>query len=99
VVAKTKAKAKKRNAVSRYIRDTRSELKKVNWPSKQETWRLTQIVLVVTVSMAIFLGVMDWLFSKWLGGVLASNPWWIGISVAALAISTVAGVIMGRQQG
>lgn len=94
-----KAQVKKRdNTLVRYMRETRVELKKVHWPSRQETWRLTQIVLVVTVGMAVFLWLMDVLFSWWLGGVLASDPWRIGMAVAVLALAVVAGVVLGRQR-
>jgi preprotein translocase subunit SecE len=93
-----KARAKKANALTRYLRDTRAELRKVNWPTRQETWRLTQIVLAVTVSMAAFLWLADLLFSWWLGGVLASDPWRIGLAVATLAAGVVVSVILGRQR-
>jgi preprotein translocase subunit SecE len=42
----------------RYIRETRGELRKVTWPTREEAWRLTLIVLGVTAVMAIFLGVL-----------------------------------------
>ncbi len=94
-----KAKAKKReNAIVRYLRDTRAELKKVHWPSRQEAWRLTQIVLAVTVGMATFLWLMDVLFSWWLSGVLASDPWRVGLAIAVLILSIVAGVVFGRRE-
>lgn len=46
------------NPVTRYIRETRGELRKVTWPTREEAWRLTLIVLGVTAAMAIFLGVI-----------------------------------------
>ena len=61
--------------------------------------RLTQIVLAVTVGMAAFLWLMDVLFSWWLSGVLQSDPWRIGLSVATLVLSTIAGVVFGRREG
>ena len=94
----TKAKAKKENAVIRYLKETRVELRKVHWPTRQESWRLTQIVLVVTLSMAIFLWLMDTLFSWWLGGILASDPWRIGLAIAGLAFAVVAVVVLSRQR-
>ena len=41
-----------------------SELRKVNWPSRQETTRLTLLVLAISVSMGIFLGLTDILFAR-----------------------------------
>lgn len=51
------------NAVTRYIRETRGEIRKVTWPTRQESWRLTAIVLGVTVATAIFLWFFDTIFS------------------------------------
>ncbi len=52
------------NAVLRYIRETRGEIRKVTWPTRQESQRLTAIVLGVTAMMALFLGLLDFIFSK-----------------------------------
>ncbi len=51
------------NAISRYFRETTGELKKVNWPTRQEALNLTGIVLLVILTMAVFLGSLDLLFS------------------------------------
>jgi preprotein translocase subunit SecE len=49
----------------RYIRETRGELRKVSWPTREEAGRLTLIVLGVSAAMAIFLGViLDATFSN-----------------------------------
>jgi preprotein translocase subunit SecE len=52
------------NAVVRYLRETRGELRKVTWPTRQESQRLTAIVLGVTAVMALFLGALDFIFSN-----------------------------------
>jgi preprotein translocase subunit SecE len=53
------------NALLRYFRETRGELRKVTWPTRDEAWRLTLIVLGVSIAMAIFLGVvLDTTFSN-----------------------------------
>jgi len=41
-----------------------SELKKVTWPSRQETTRLTLLVIAVAVSIGIALGLIDLLFTR-----------------------------------
>ncbi|MBN1179866.1 MAG: preprotein translocase subunit SecE [Anaerolineae bacterium] len=97
--AKDQKKAKKENAIIRYIKDTRSELKKIKWPTREETVRLTQLVLVVTVVMGLFLWAMDVLFSWWLGGILTSNPWSIGLVIVTLVVGVAAFVILRRRQG
>lgn len=49
--------------IAEYLRDTRGELRKVSWPTRQQTINLTLIVLAVTVVMAAFLGSVDFLFA------------------------------------
>ncbi len=51
------------NPVLKYFREVRGELKKVTWPTPQESRRLTAIVIAVTIAFAIFLFACDWLFS------------------------------------
>ena len=53
---------KEPNAIVRYYRETVGELRKVVWPTREEAWRLTQIVLIVITVMAIILGTADYLF-------------------------------------
>ncbi len=93
------AKAKKENAIIRYFRETRAELAKVYWPSREETIRLTQIVLGVTVSMGLFLWLADILFSWWLGGILEKDAWRIGLAAVVLVAAAIVAVIVGRQEG
>lgn len=59
-----KATAKKENVVTKYLKETRAELKKVNWPSRQEATNLTLIVIAVTTFMALLLGLIDYIFAK-----------------------------------
>jgi preprotein translocase subunit SecE len=59
-----KATAKKENAVIKYLKETRAELKKVNWPSRQEATNLTLIVIAVTTFMALLLGLLDYIFAQ-----------------------------------
>ena len=40
-----------------------SELKKVHWPTRKETYAATIVVIVITVIVAIFLGVVDYALS------------------------------------
>ncbi|MBX3001433.1 MAG: preprotein translocase subunit SecE [Caldilineaceae bacterium] len=54
---------KSENALVRYIKDTRAELAKVTWPTRQEGIRLTLVVLAVTAVAAVVLFAVDSLFS------------------------------------
>ena len=67
--ASKKSAAKKKpvnqvNPISRYLRETRGELRKVTWPTRDESWRLTAIVLGVSLAFSIFLWVFDSVFSN-----------------------------------
>ncbi len=98
-MAKTKAKkVKKDNAVIRYLRDTRAELRKVRWPTRQEAWGLTRIVLVVTISMALFLGLLDYLFSLELSGLVKRQVFAIVIASVAVVGSIAALVILSLRR-
>jgi preprotein translocase subunit SecE len=64
-MARTASKRKKKgNFVTRFLRETRSELRKVVWPTRREALNMTAIVLGVTILMAAGLGMVDWLFAK-----------------------------------
>ncbi|MGQ9681486.1 MAG: preprotein translocase subunit SecE [Anaerolineae bacterium] len=58
------------NRVTRYLRETRAELRKVVWPTRREATRLSIIVVSVTVAMSIFLGGLDYVFSRLIGLVV-----------------------------
>jgi preprotein translocase subunit SecE len=60
----TKAVARRENFIVRYFKETRAELRKVNWPTRRQAINLTLIVLAVTAFMAALLGVIDYLFSQ-----------------------------------
>ena len=67
-MAKSKAAARKRpNIIIRFFRETLAELRKVNWPTRQEATQLTVIVLLVVIIMSSLLGVLDFLFSRLFG--------------------------------
>jgi preprotein translocase subunit SecE len=51
------------NALVRYFKDTRAEIAKVTWPTRDEGLRLTYVVLTVTTIAAIVLFGVDSLFS------------------------------------
>ena len=42
-----------------HIRESRAELKKVTWPTKQQLWYSTIIVIVVTAVASAYLGLVD----------------------------------------
>jgi preprotein translocase SecE subunit len=48
-----------------YFRGVSAELQKVTWPTREETTRLTGIVLAVTAAFAMALGLLDAFYSWW----------------------------------
>ncbi len=55
---------KKENAIIRYLKDTRAEIRKVSWPSREEAMNLTGIVIAVAAFMAALLGLVDYIFTR-----------------------------------
>ena len=64
-------KPKRENAIRRFFRETIGELRRVHWPTWPEARRLTIIVIIVLVIMALFLWLVDEIAVKLL--VLASG--------------------------
>ena len=52
-------------ALGRYIRDSWRELRKVEWPSRRATWKMTLAVIVFCVIIGVLVLVLDWA-SQWL---------------------------------
>lgn len=46
-----------------YVKDTRSELKHVNWPTRAQAIGYTVVVIVFSAIIAILLGAFDFIFS------------------------------------
>ncbi|MGH2349359.1 MAG: preprotein translocase subunit SecE [bacterium] len=51
--------------VTRYLRDVRGELTRVEWPSRAELIAMTVVVIIVLLAMALYLGAWDAVFA-WL---------------------------------
>ena len=49
-----------------------SELRRVTWPTRQETMRLTLMVLAVSAAVGVFLGLIDMSFSRLFNVILAN---------------------------
>ena len=51
------------NKVVNYIKEAKTELRKVVWPTKQEIIRHTIIVIGVSLATAAVLGIFDFIFA------------------------------------
>ena len=50
------------NKLITFIKEARAELRKVNWPTRNETMKYTGLVMGLSLAVAIFLGALDYLF-------------------------------------
>ena len=72
-VARAKAAVKNFGArVSKFFRDTKSELKKVVWPSKEDVKTNTIVVLVTVAVAAVVMILLDAIFGGILGLIIGA---------------------------
>ena len=64
-VAPSSVWARVRDRFRALIRDTRTELRKVVWPTREQAARLTGVVIAVSVVVGLVMGGLDLVF-KWL---------------------------------
>jgi preprotein translocase subunit SecE len=62
--AEMKEQKQQQNAVVRYLKEVRSEMSKVIWPTREQAINLTSIVLTVMIAMGLFLGLIDYAFGQ-----------------------------------
>lgn len=62
--------ARKHGTRFRFVSDIIAELKKVVWPTRRETLRLTVIVLIVCITLGAILGALDYGFTHLVWDVL-----------------------------
>lgn len=51
------------NTIVSFFKEVKTQLKKVNWLSREETIKYTVIVIVVSTLVAVFLSSLDYLFN------------------------------------
>ena len=52
------------NKTSEFLTHVKSELKKVTWPTRKETYASTSVVILLVIFVAVFLGAVDWMLSN-----------------------------------
>ncbi len=53
-----------------FFGEVKSELSKVVWPTKEETIRLTGIVIVISIVVGLFIGSLDYLLTMLTGLII-----------------------------
>ena len=59
------------NRLFAYIKETRQELKKVNWPTRRQAVESTLLVIGISLLGAAFLGLFDYLYQLILAQILS----------------------------
>jgi len=54
------------NKIKSFFKEAFLETKKVNWPTHKETLKYTLIVIITLTLVALFLGGVDFLFTRFL---------------------------------
>ncbi len=47
-----------------YLKETHGELKHVSWPTRSQAIAFTGIVVALSIAVAIYLGVFDFIFTE-----------------------------------
>ncbi len=58
-------------SVTNYIRESYAELRKVTWPTRQQTIADTIKVIALSIGVAAFLGALDYIFNFGLSALVA----------------------------
>ena len=53
-----------------YFSDVRGEMRRVTWPSKQEIYGTTVMVVLTTFIFAFYFAICDWGFQHFVGNIL-----------------------------
>ena len=56
--------------LSNYFSETMEEMKHVSWPTKNQTLMFTMLVILISVAVAAYLGLFDYLFSLGLKSII-----------------------------
>ena len=56
--------------ITAFLKDTRSEMKQMKWPTKSQTIAFTVLVVAISIILAYFLGLFDLIFTKGVEKVL-----------------------------
>ena len=58
------------SAFTNYFRESFAELKKVSWPTKNQTINYSLVVIGISLGLAIFLGVLDYVLNLGLAEII-----------------------------
>ncbi len=47
-----------------YIKDTKAELRHVSWPSRKQAMGFTVVTVIISIAVAVYLGIFDYIFTQ-----------------------------------
>ena len=84
--------------IADYFTSTQAELQKVSWPTRQESLRLSGIVIAVTIVSSLALGAVDLLYGE-LFRIGLSSPVVFVVLAVVLIIAVGGGTLAVRRRG
>jgi len=72
-----------------YLREVRTELYKVSWPTRPDVIRMTRIVLITTIAFALALGGLSLLLSRYIAFGVGGNEWIFAVTFVIVVAATV----------
>ena len=61
------------NKLTDYLKASIEEMKKVTWPTKKETYNYTLLVIFISLGVALFLGLLDIIFTTGLEYLITNS--------------------------
>ena len=56
--------------IKTFFKEVSVELRKVSWPTRQQTVSATVVVIVLTIIVAVFLGIIDLVLGRLVGTIM-----------------------------
>jgi preprotein translocase subunit SecE len=50
--------------IRQFLQEAFNEMKKVSWPTREQTIQYTTLVIAISIAVAVFLGVLDYMFGS-----------------------------------
>ncbi len=60
--------------IGQYLKETQAELRHVAWPTQTQTIVYTILVAVISIGVALYLGLFDYIFTTALAKTLGTAP-------------------------
>jgi len=58
------------NKAIKFLKEVQTELKKVAWPTREQTLRLTALVIGVSLAVGLYVGILDYVLTRLVGLVV-----------------------------